>query len=149
MSSNLAYMQEAMHKWRTVNFPDADATQQLLGVAEETGELSHAHLKAMQGIRVNEDHEANAKDAVGDIVIYLMGYCSYNGWDLMEIIAKTCDHILQRDWNKNKETGEVPEDPGFFCAFEVSTGAKEYRKRCLKQCLHCRGVERERDVALD
>ena len=46
----------------------------LLGVMEELGELSYAHLKSIQEIRTNEDHRANKIDAIGDIVIYLAAY---------------------------------------------------------------------------
>lgn len=101
-------MQEATHVWRQRNFPDADATQQLLGVGEEVGELMHSHLKQMQKIRGDDNlHDENAKDAVGDIVIYLMGYCSWRGWDLHDLIEATVEHILKRDWIANPLNGEA------------------------------------------
>lgn len=103
---DLTHMQNKLHLWRVRNFPDADATQQLLGVAEETGELSHAHLKQMQGIRGDDKlHEAEARDAVGDLAIYLMGYCSYRGWSLEDILFDTTAHVLKRDWIKDPLEG--------------------------------------------
>jgi hypothetical protein len=101
-------LQEELHAWRQYNFPNADAAQQLLGVVEEVGELSHAHLKQMQGIRGDDDlHIAEAQDAVGDIVIYLMGYCSYRGWSFTELIEATAAHVLGRDWIADPVTGNA------------------------------------------
>lgn len=106
--TELEVIQRVVHEWRQRNFPDADATQQLLGVAEELGELSHSHLKEMQGIRGDSGlHQANAKDAVGDLMIYLMGYCSCRGWDIRKILIDTADHVLKRDWIANPEDGDV------------------------------------------
>jgi NTP pyrophosphatase (non-canonical NTP hydrolase) len=88
-----------LHRWRQRNFPGADATQQLLGVVEEVGELSHAVLKRIQHIRGNSElHEAEAYDAIGDILIYLAGFCSYKGWDMMSIYEDTAKMVMARDW---------------------------------------------------
>jgi len=101
----LTELQETLHHWRTRNFPGGDAIEQLLGVQEEVGELSHAHLKELQGIRTNENHYEEAQDAVGDIVIYLMGYCSYRNWNFEGILDYVSDKVLARDWQKDPVTG--------------------------------------------
>lgn len=102
-------LQTRVHLWRQVNFPDADADQQLMGVFEEAGELAHANLKRKQKIRdsspaVEKAHlqaaEEKEQDAVADIVIYLMGYCSYNGWDLNYIVNRTVQVVTNRNWIK-------------------------------------------------
>jgi len=78
----------------------------LLGACEELGELCHAHLKQEQGVRgTNEEHVANAKDAVGDIIIYLTDYCYRRGWSLGEIVDTTWESVQKRDWKKNPHTG--------------------------------------------
>lgn len=69
-------------EWVDKNFPenklDKPVDESLVGVVEELGELAHAHLKAAQGIRgTNEEHEKNARDAVGDCTIYLLGVLSH------------------------------------------------------------------------
>ena len=85
--------------WRERNFPTSNADQQLLGVVEEVGELAHANLKSKQGIRgTPEMHVAAEEDAVGDILIYLLGYCSYKEWDMADILEETAKEILKRDW---------------------------------------------------
>lgn len=93
----LAYIQKQVHEWRKYNFPNSGDLHQFLGVVEEVGELSHAILKMAQGIR-GDKHEEEARDAVGDIMIYLMNFCSENGWDLEEIIEETWDQVQRRNW---------------------------------------------------
>lgn len=68
------------NEWVERNFPDSYKTDTLLGVIEELGELSHAHLKAKQGIRGSQkEHDEAAKDAIGDLVVYLLGVINYEG----------------------------------------------------------------------
>lgn len=78
----------------------------LAGITEETGELAHSLLKMFQGIRGSYDeHEKNAKDAVGDITIFILKLCSIFGWDYQDIIKETWDEVKQRDFNKDKQNG--------------------------------------------
>jgi NTP pyrophosphatase (non-canonical NTP hydrolase) len=77
----------------------------LLGVVEEVGELSHAHLKLEQGIRINEDHKTKQVDAVGDIVVFLAHYCTLQGIDF-GLAVKTCwNEVKQRDWKAFPKNG--------------------------------------------
>jgi hypothetical protein len=47
---------------------------------EEAGELAHCHLKERQNIRgTPEQHQAGAKDALGDLSVYLLGVLRYTG----------------------------------------------------------------------
>jgi hypothetical protein len=62
------------NEWVAYNFPDSsDTDHTIMGVIEELGELVHAHIKRAQGIRMEEDHDARAKDSVGDATVYLLG----------------------------------------------------------------------------
>lgn len=104
-------LQSRLHLWRQRNFPTADADQQLFGVVEEVGELAHANLKRKQGIRGTlEQHIAAERDAVGDILIYLAGYCSYKGWDMLAIYQDTADHVTERDWIADPKSGKATAD---------------------------------------
>lgn len=104
---NLRKLQQEQKEWSERNFPTQNTPYRpLLGIMEEVGELSHAHLKAEQGIRINEDHQAAKFDAIGDIVIYLSDYCNKNGFDLQDCISKTWDQVKHRDWTKNKINGK-------------------------------------------
>lgn len=101
---NLRNLQTEVYEWQNRNFPAAEAIHLFLGVVEEVGELAHAILKLKQGIR-GDNHEAEAKDAVGDIMIFLMNYCSRNDWWLDDILAETWEEVRKRDWLANPEDG--------------------------------------------
>jgi NTP pyrophosphatase (non-canonical NTP hydrolase) len=102
-SKYLQALQTDHKTWTDRNFPNADPVDAVLGVAEEVGELCHAILKQRQGIRgTSEEHEAKAKDAVGDIVIYLLDVCTRRGWSFGEIVAETWAEVRKRDWTKKE-----------------------------------------------
>lgn len=108
----LPQLQEELAPWQERNFggkaPEPGrAYQCLLGVVEEVGELAHAQLKHEQKIRGvdAEVFEEKAKDAIGDIVVYLADYCNAQGWDLEAIVADTWDQVRRRDWASDRETG--------------------------------------------
>lgn len=71
------------NEWVAHNFPDNKLPrpqETTLGLIEEIGELAHSHLKELQNIRgTAEEHQANAKDAVGDATVYLLGVLSFHG----------------------------------------------------------------------
>jgi hypothetical protein len=72
-----AELVQERNEWVAHNFPNPtmpNPGESILGVMEEIGELTHAHLKQLQGIRgTDEEHEHNAIDAIGDITVYLLG----------------------------------------------------------------------------
>lgn len=99
MPGDSTRMSDLLNSWRATNFPNAAPTDQLLGVQEEVGELAHHHLKDMQNIRgTHEEHVEGMRDAVGDILIYLQGYCHLSGWDMFQIYMETGAKIIKRDW---------------------------------------------------
>ena len=69
----LQQIQFELKQWTDYNFGHQTAATPILGMIEEIGELSHAHLKQIQGIR-KKDYYAAKKDAVADIIIYLLNY---------------------------------------------------------------------------
>jgi len=98
---------QARHKeWSEKNFPNETWQDVLMGVVEEVGELNHYLLKQKQKIRgTYEEHEAGAKDSVGDIMVYLMHVCTLRGWDMETIFQKTVEHVLTREWVVDPLTG--------------------------------------------
>lgn len=106
---NMDDMQYRLSAWASDTFGDNTENPPMycvLGMIEELGELSHSLLKSKQGIRSNEDHEELMKDAVGDIVMFMMDFCSRMGWSLSEIIEEVFEEVIERDWKNNPETGE-------------------------------------------
>lgn len=103
---SLRQFQSEQAAWAARNFDVSDPVDPLLGLVEEVGELSHATLKARQGIRgTAEEHRAAARDAVGDIAVYLADFCTRSGFDLEEVIAETWDAVKARDWKKDNIFG--------------------------------------------
>jgi hypothetical protein len=103
---NLETLQEEVKVWHDKNFPNTLPHQPLLGIQEEVGELSHAHLKMEQGIRGTEaDHIRAKMDAVGDIVVFLADYCSQNDLDFAHCVSDTWSKVKNRDWTKDKLNG--------------------------------------------
>ncbi len=85
--------------WSHRNFGGQPAILPLLGVVEEVGELAHAELKGIQGIRHTPEEIDEMKiDAVGDIVIYLADYCVRSQIDLGAAIQITWNKVRVRDW---------------------------------------------------
>ena len=99
-------IERAVTLWRAYNFPGATADQQLLGVVEELGELAHAVLKSKQGIRgYSEEDTFEAQDAVGDLLIFLINFCTLNDWDVLNILRDTWSEVRERDWIKFPKNG--------------------------------------------
>lgn len=94
---DLEQIQREQHEWTTRVFGPQSPTLPLLGVVEEVGELCHAVLKREQGIRLDEDHIAGERDALGDIVIYMLDYCNRRGYSLLELVNDAWEIVRKRD----------------------------------------------------
>ncbi len=82
-------LQEEQAPWVAHNFPGREAYYPLLGAIEELGELAHAHLKNIQGIRgTPEEHHAAKIDAVADTITFLADYCTASGIDLQDAMER-------------------------------------------------------------
>lgn len=93
-------IQHNVGEWAKQNFKERSEITCILGIAEEVGELARAVLKGMQGIRPEECTPEKKKDAVGDIMIFLLDYCALMEWDIEDIIEDTWEEVRKRDWNK-------------------------------------------------
>jgi len=101
----LTEIQELAVEWSKKNFGEhyGSGYRNLLGVAEEVGELCHAQLKGEQGIRhTDEEILRMKKDAVGDIVIFLCNYCDSQGINLDECVNAAWQEIKHRNWDRRK-----------------------------------------------
>lgn len=108
MSITLGQLQAQLRPWQERNFPDRPKYQPVLGVVEEVGELAHALLKWEQAIRGTPDqHEAAAKDAIGDIVVFMADVCNAYGWDFEQCVADSWAIASRRDWVDHRATGAI------------------------------------------
>lgn len=119
----LPVLQEELAIWAHHNFKGKPAWQPFVGCVEEAaellpflgvihrlGRLGHAYLKTEQGIRGDAAaHDAKARDAVGDLLIFLADFCNKRGWDMQTILEATWTDVRRRDWIKYSLTGLPPE----------------------------------------
>lgn len=106
--SDLSRLQADLAAWQGRNFKTPTLEQLALGVGEEVGEMQHAILKHVQGIRGMADRDAflvAVGDAIGDACIYMMQLCTMLRLDFQAIVAETAHAVLKRDWKANPETG--------------------------------------------
>jgi len=105
---DLRQLQEDALTWEKQNFGDVPSWHALLGVQEEVGELAHAHLKGVEGIRLTPEQVREKKiDAIGDIVVFLGLYAALEGIDMNSAVRDTWANARQRRWDGNKFGGKV------------------------------------------
>jgi hypothetical protein len=104
----LAEIQGALDKWGKRNFPTSTDTEDFEGAVEELGELSKIRLKRKQNIRRNIVSDGAEMDAVADLTIYLIQYCSKKGWDFETLLTETAIEVMKRDWIMYPTTGRPP-----------------------------------------
>ena len=110
--------QEQQKVWALHNFGPGCSDHPLLGMIEETGELSHSLLKSLQGIRGDhEKHAEEGRDAVGDVLIYLVDYCTKKGWSLEAILGHD-------SFKEFQATREKATDPGLIESLHGSAPKK-------------------------
>ena len=109
--------QKELYKWQNTNFPSEDLKkytknelikiiknlQMALGLCEEAGEIAHHVLKATQGIRggVTGINKEQLGDGVADVLVFGQQLLSQNDINAEEVIDKTINEVLERDWKKN------------------------------------------------
>lgn len=62
------------------------------------GRLAHAHLKQEQNIRLNENHEQKAKDAVKELLAAMRELALVHNIQLLDLVEQTWAKVKQRDW---------------------------------------------------
>jgi NTP pyrophosphatase (non-canonical NTP hydrolase) len=107
---DLDRLQLMLAEFQTSNFPpcdDADLHSLLMAAlcGEELGEIDHALVKSIMGIRGNEDHAATLKDAAGDLLRALCQLCTALGFRLSDGLRTAWEEVQERNFLKNSETG--------------------------------------------
>lgn len=85
----LQKLQEEHAVWQNRNFPHAEKWECLVGVAEELGELA----ASVGNGAISADQHALCRDAIGDTVIYLTGFCTLNDINIEECTAADFDDV--------------------------------------------------------
>ncbi|KKK62283.1 hypothetical protein LCGC14_3005880, partial [marine sediment metagenome] len=127
----------------SISLPDQTEVP-LTKALDAIGRLAHADLKQSQGIRGSDaEHEADAKDAIGDLLIYLAGYTTRRGWNLQDIIEEVWSQVKARDWRRWPNYGH-PEKTclechgnGHLSPDELGFGPDDYEPEEL-DCSNCK-----------
>jgi NTP pyrophosphatase (non-canonical NTP hydrolase) len=64
-----------------------------------------ARLSGQLAEEIRFDYRLAAKQLIDDFVEMLITYCQFRQWDYEEIVTATWNHVKERDWQKNRETG--------------------------------------------
>lgn len=101
--------------WVAHNFPDnhyPPPEESLIGCIEEVGELAHSQLKEVQAIRgTKEEHIANGKDAIGDLIVYLLGVMSHKGIPNMRPVLSPSNDLSNAIRRLAGAVGRLSEHP--------------------------------------
>lgn len=97
--------QKEFAAWQRRNFGTPELSDMIHGMAEEVGELNHWYLKGKQGIRGANEEIAREKmaDAFADTVVFGLQAMTCLGLDADEVLNKTFDEVLARDWKNNPD----------------------------------------------
>lgn len=108
--------QKKIYDWMMKNFGQGVDTetltkQQLAGIIEEYGELTHSLLKLNQNIRNDENHIAQIEDAIGDILVF--------GYNLLSLLNINVNIIWRRiengeDYNTDNDIFMILFDINFL-----------------------------------
>ena len=104
MPVDLDQLQREVGDWSFQQFGvDQPDLYPLLGVSEEYGELVHSVLKIQQGIRLDDEDVGKEaeKDAVGDMIVYLLDFCERRGLDASECVEKAWGEVSKREWDSD------------------------------------------------
>jgi len=79
-----------------------------VALANKIGIVAHCLLKQEQNIRKSSDElDEAAKDAIGDLMIFLADFCNRKGYSLQDIVNETWAYVKTRDWQKDPAKGGV------------------------------------------
>jgi NTP pyrophosphatase (non-canonical NTP hydrolase) len=111
-----ADLQSQSNEWRDKNFTINNDSllqtiaglEQLLGMVEEVGEIAHAELKRLQGIRgfhADDVYYPAISDGVGDLLLFTAGYCTRRNLNMQDCAEHTWAQVKNRDWKANPQDG--------------------------------------------
>ncbi len=102
--------QSQRHSW--LNSDPVFESLKAVEVSTWLGKLYHAHIKAFQQIRLQEDHPKNAKIAIQRILHYLDDIAYSYHLNVVDITAQVWEKVSQRDWQKNRDTAHLEAEKG-------------------------------------
>lgn len=107
IAKTLRQYQTEIADWAFGNFGPEPAMNQIVGLAEEVGELARAVLKKERGIRGSDGewHEEIEKE-IGDVAISLLMVCNSVGVNFEEMLRERWEHVKARSVNHDPINGD-------------------------------------------
>jgi len=96
---SLNQIQEEVEIWSKENFSFRQFHHTYLGAMEEMGELAHARLKFEQRLYGSEYYTDETKDAIGDLIIFLMGICQQHDMKVEDVVNECWEYVKTRNIN--------------------------------------------------
>lgn len=100
----LLEIQAETHPWRVEKIPDLNPRDQLDGTMVEVAEILEAVVKEETYDEGWADDE-HVKEEIGDVIIYLSGFCALKGFDMTECIHRAQAKNSERDWDEHMRAG--------------------------------------------
>jgi NTP pyrophosphatase (non-canonical NTP hydrolase) len=101
---SLTELQGRRESWAAANGLASTTEDMVDLMQEEFGEMANARVKLRQGIRRGATDRdallAAERDAVGDLIITIAGYCTARGFSLQDVVEEAWNEVLQRDWKR-------------------------------------------------
>jgi NTP pyrophosphatase (non-canonical NTP hydrolase) len=129
-------IQKDLEKWLMKNFPETTRDNEFKYIVEEVGELSRVDVKSHERIRGYDNEvksEEDRKDAIGDITISLINYCTMSNLKFSDCLQHALNVVLKRDWTENKKDGD--QKKRFICPARAHCRT-DYRSTCFHASPH-------------
>lgn len=108
-SVTIREIQSSVASWVKHNFPSSTAQDEILGMQEDLGKLARAYLKSKQKIRgysfSGDKSKREMSDAIGNMMIYMLGFCESVGIDLESEVFSAWEKIKKLDWSADPDSG--------------------------------------------
>jgi NTP pyrophosphatase (non-canonical NTP hydrolase) len=102
------YKESVMRTLAELESPWHDNLHMVLGLVTESGELADVFKK---NIAYGKEIDwVNVKEELGDILFYVMGMCTINGWNLEDILQTNSDKLNARYGDKFSTDAAIKRD---------------------------------------
>jgi NTP pyrophosphatase (non-canonical NTP hydrolase) len=127
----LKKLQKEREVWALEQWGEQSLDTLLAGITEEVGELAGAYVRRHNNKWSSDVSRARMLDAVGDIVIYLAGYCSRLSRD--DGVDVDFERVVSQTWRKVRTVGDctcgIGNDPDAWSMHAHDCARYHYRPR--------------------
>lgn len=101
MIDEISNFQKEVYDWVIENFPNMKSEDELIGISSEFGELCHHFRDRKNHVKgVTEYHDAEIKDAVGDMLLNLLCFCEMENINSYKCLLESWNLVRIRSYKK-------------------------------------------------